>query len=151
MALVKPLHNGVTPIWCAILRQRHAFGRISDLHGYATRNATKSHSAHRDMGGSCSSTSWVHQWQLIRRSNGSLHRFRAETQHSQMLYAEDVGLGGLALVKPLHYNHTIYKFQKPVGHNDKLHAAHIISQSRFAFIRRNILIVSGGQIDNANR
>jgi hypothetical protein len=51
------LYIVVTPTWCAILTQRHAFSRISmSLH------ANESHSAtipHRNLGGSCSSTSQI--------------------------------------------------------------------------------------------
>ncbi len=52
------LYIVVTPTWCAILTQRHAFGRIS----MRTLHATESLSAtipHRDLGGSCSSTSEI--------------------------------------------------------------------------------------------
>ncbi len=62
------LYIVVTLTWCAILTQRHAFGRIS----MRTLHASESHSAtipHRDLGGSCSSTSEC--------SNGSFHRVHA--------------------------------------------------------------------------
>jgi hypothetical protein len=88
----------VTPTWCAIITQRHAFGRISTH----TLHATKSHSAtipYRDLGGSCSSTRIATYYAIQKalcigvrlQCKRSWVRFPAETQHAQ---------------KPLHSVHT---------------------------------------------
>ncbi len=62
----------VTLPWCS----SHAAAciRISTLHASETHSATI---PHRDLEGSCSSTSWDSEWQQICRSNGSLHRMLA--------------------------------------------------------------------------
>ncbi len=100
----------VTPTWCANITQRHAFGWISTR----ALHPTESHLAtipHRDLGGSCSKTSWDPEWQLIRPSNGTLHRVFAcseggpgfDSQLRRNILRCSMQRMWVALVKPLHY------------------------------------------------
>ncbi len=100
------LYIVVTPTWCAILTQQHAFGRIS----MRTLHATESHSAtipHRDLGGAVAAQGRSRMVIKYGRSNGSFHRVLACSSipgwYATFSDALCKGCTYMALVKSLHF------------------------------------------------